>query len=59
MLAVIRRTKMSDEQKCKDCFGTGQKVEMTAPKWGQKLPPYRPCPSCGGSGIAPKVVEVT
>jgi hypothetical protein len=49
---------MSDEPKCKYCLGTGQKVEMTTVKWGEKLPPYQPCPSCGGSGIPPKPVRV-
>jgi len=50
--------KMSDELKCNYCFGTGQKVEMTPRKLGQKIPPYQPCPSCGGSGNAPKPVRV-
>jgi hypothetical protein len=33
---------MSDDLKCKYCFGTGQKIEMTAQKFGQKLPPISP-----------------
>jgi hypothetical protein len=51
----IRRTHMSDEMKCKFCFGTGQKIEMTPVRLGEKLPPElrrdrcstqtRPCPS--------------
>jgi hypothetical protein len=36
----------------------GQKIEMTAQKFGQKLPPYQPCPSCGGSGLPPRPVKV-
>jgi hypothetical protein len=46
--------KMSDDVKCKYCFGTGQKVEMTPAKWGEKLAPYKPCLSCGGTGVPPK-----
>jgi hypothetical protein len=49
---------MSDEPKCKYCLRTGQKVEMTAAKWGEKLPSYQACPSCGGSGIPPKPTRV-
>jgi DnaJ-class molecular chaperone len=49
---------MTDDLKCKYCFGTGQKVEMKPAKFGEKLPPYEPCPSCGGRGIAPKPVRV-
>jgi hypothetical protein len=49
---------MPDEMKCKFCFGTGQKVEMMPAKFGQKLPPYQPCPSCGGTGVPPKPVNV-
>jgi hypothetical protein len=43
-----------DEMKCRFCFGTGQKVEMTPVKLGQKLPPYQRCPSCGGTGPYPR-----
>jgi DnaJ-class molecular chaperone len=49
---------MPDDTKCKYCFGTGQKVEMKPAKWGEKLPPYERCSSCGGTGIAPKPVRV-
>ena len=42
---------MSDGLKCSYCFGTGQKVEMRPVKFGEKLPPYQPCPSCGGTGF--------
>ena len=49
---------MSDDLKCKYCFGTGQKVEITPARWGEKLPPYQRCPSCGGKGIPPKPVKV-
>jgi hypothetical protein len=44
---------MSDDLKCRYCFGTGQKVEMTPVKWGKSCRLYQPCPSCGGSGIPP------
>jgi DnaJ-class molecular chaperone len=46
---------MTDEMKCKFCFGTGQKVEMTPVRLGEKLSPYQPCPSCGGTGVPPNV----
>jgi DnaJ-class molecular chaperone len=49
---------MSDEMKCKFCFGTGQKVEMMPVRLGEKLPPYQSCPSCGGTGVPPKPVNV-
>ncbi len=38
--------------------GTGQKVEMRPQKFGQKLPPYQRCPSCGGAGVPPEPVKV-
>jgi hypothetical protein len=31
---------MSDDLKWECCFGTGQKVEMSPAKWGEKLPVY-------------------
>jgi DnaJ-class molecular chaperone len=49
---------MPDDTKCRYCFGTGQKVEMRPARWGEQLPPYERCPSCGGTGIAPKPVKV-
>jgi DnaJ-class molecular chaperone len=49
---------MSDEATCKYCFGTGQKVEMTTAKWGEKLPPYERCSSCGGTGLPAKPARV-
>jgi DnaJ-class molecular chaperone len=49
---------MSNDLKCRYCYGTGQKVEMTPVKLGEKLPPYQPCPSCGGTGVPPKPVKV-
>jgi hypothetical protein len=50
---------MSDDLKCGSCFGTGQKVEMRPVRFSEKLPPYEPCPSCGGTGVPPKPVKVT
>ncbi len=44
---------MSEVQRCGDCFGIGRKVEMTPVKFGQPLPPYRPCPRCDGTGKEP------
>ncbi len=55
---LIRRRIMLNDLKCNYCFGTGQKVEMRSVKFGEKLPPYEPCSSCGGTGIAPKPVKV-
>jgi DnaJ-class molecular chaperone len=49
---------MSSEPKCEYCFGTGQKIEMKPAKWGEKLPAFEKCPSCGGSGVPPKPVRV-
>jgi hypothetical protein len=49
---------MSNDLKCSYWFGTGQKIEMTPAKFGKKLPPYQPCPSCGGTGIPPKPIRV-
>ena len=50
---------MSNDLKCNYCYGTGQKVEMRPVKFGQKLPPYQLCPSCGGTGLPPKPVKVS
>jgi hypothetical protein len=35
------------------------KVEMRPVKFGEKLPPYGPCPSCKGTGLAPKPVKIS
>ena len=37
-------------------LASGRTVVSTA--WGEKLPPYQPCPSCRGTGIRPKPVKV-
>ncbi len=39
--------------KCPDCCGMGQKVEMRPVRFGQPMPPYRPCPRCDGTGEIP------
>jgi DnaJ-class molecular chaperone len=38
---------------CPECYGTRQKAEMRAVRFGQSLPPYKPCPRCEGTGEIP------
>ena len=39
-----------ESQRCPDCFGTGQKVEMHPVVLGKKLAEYEACPVCKGTG---------
>jgi len=41
---------MSNEAKCSECFGTGQWVRVMPVRFGQPLPPFRPCQYCEGTG---------
>jgi hypothetical protein len=44
---------MTTMQRCPECFGTRQKVEVLSVRFGQPLPPYKPCPRCNGTGEIP------
>jgi hypothetical protein len=40
----------SQSERCPECCGTGQKVEMHPVVLGEKLPGYQQCPACNGAG---------
>jgi len=41
---------VSESERCPECYGTRQKVEMRPVILGKKLPGYQQCPACNGTG---------